>query len=76
MPIIWTAAFMACMINTSPTYDTCLIVNAKIKYETENQCMKALANQMNMMQEGGLMKVYEFTEIKCIPWGDSKNDDV
>ena len=72
MGIIYIAAFMACITGTEPTYDSCVVVQGKVKFENEEDCMMSLAERLNMMMETGLMKDYKFTEVKCISWGDKE----
>jgi hypothetical protein len=71
--MIFTAAIYVCLIGEPHTYQNCEVVEGKVKFETEQQCMSVVVNKVNSLYENTpIMERYEIIDLKCHQFGSKK----
>lgn len=66
--MLYTAAIMVCLVDEPRNYDTCQIINAHFKYQSEQQCWDAINGQVKYQGNNMLQVGYELVDAKCISW--------
>lgn len=66
--MLHTAAIMVCLVDEPKNYNTCQIINAHFKYQSEQQCWDAINGQVKYQGNNMLQVGYELVDAKCISW--------
>ena len=64
----YTAGFLLCLIGETHEYKNCIAYRSPNSYSTEENCMKALFAQRQMLWYSVDPELYEIIDIKCIEW--------
>lgn len=71
--MIFTAAIYVCLIGEPQTYLNCEVIEGKVKFETEQQCMSVVVNKVESLYEtSSIMERYEIIDLKCHQYGSKK----
>jgi len=71
--MIFTAAIYVCLIGQPHSYETCEVVEGKVKFETEQQCMNVVVQKVNSLYENtSILERYEIIDLKCHQYGSKK----
>lgn len=74
--MIFTAAIYLCLINQPHSYETCEVIEGKLKFKTEQQCMNVVVQKVNSLYENtSILERYEIIDLKCHQYG-SKNESL
>lgn len=68
--MIYTATILFCMIGQPNTFETCEIVEGKVKFRTESSCALAIIEKIDTIRATtSLLDRYEIMDIRCFKWG-------
>lgn len=72
--MIFTAAIYVCLLGQPHSYETCEIVEGKVKFKTEQQCMSAVVQKVKSLYDtSSIMERYEIIDLKCHQYGSKKD---
>ena len=64
----YTAGFFLCLIGEPQEYKNCIVYRSPNSYATEENCMKSLYTQRQMLFYNVDPKLFEIIDIKCVEW--------
>ena len=64
----YTAGFLLCLTGEPQEYKNCIVYRSSNSYSTEENCMKSLYMQRQMLFYNVDLKLYEIIDIKCVEW--------